>query len=525
MTAGRQAMWARTAAVATGHPLATAAALRTLYEGGNAADAAIAAAGVLSVVLPDMCGVGGDVFALVFDPHTGRVTALNGSGRAASQLGNLTRARPAEHTGPRLATVPGAVRAWADLLARFGTRSLRVLLRPAIDYASGGFPIGHRLALQIARYQPVLSRDPATSAVFLPGGRAPERGELLPQAGLAATLEQVADHGPDSLYTGSLAARLAGWCHQRGGHLSEADFAQQHSIWTEPLVGTYRGLTVCVSPPVSQALLLLLQAAMLAGDDLAKAGHNSGEAVHLMVECKKRAFAARDRYLGDPDLVAPFPPELLSPGFAREQRATVTHEAFGPDRLADSQPAHANTTYLAVVDAQGMAVSLIQSIFNDWGCGSLAADTGILLNDRLLGFSWDPSSPNHVAPAKRPVHTLSPSLILDDGALRMVLGTPGADAQVQTLMQLLVNLLDHGMELQAAIDAPRWRSGSEGDVLLERRVPVSTAEDLTRRGHHVVWGADWDTRTGGAQAILLDPRSGSLQAAADPRREGTAAGY
>lgn len=514
---------ARRAAVATGHPLATSTALRVLFEGGNAVDATIAAAAVLAVVLPDMCGLGGDAFALVFDPSERRVWALNGSG-PASITGQLPGNRPREFSGAQLATVPGAVLAWADLLERFGSKAWDALLQPAAGYAAEGFPIGVRLSDQIARHAHVLWRDPAAAAIFLAGDRPPPAGSLLRQLDLARSLRLIAENGPSVLYTGELAVELTDWLGSHGGLLTSDDFTAQHSIWAEPLVGEYRGLSLHVSPPVSQAAVLLLELATLVDDDLASLGPDSAEAIHLMVEAKKAAFALRDRYLGDPAYAPGLPVEALTAAAARRRRGSIGR-LVSPRGTSAESPTHANTTYLAVVDQDGMAVSFIQSIFNDWGCGSIAGRTGIFLNDRLLGFSWDPASPNHIAPGKRPLHTLSPCIGIEGDELRLVIGTPGADAQVQTLMQLLVNLLDHGMDLQTAIEAPRWRSMDRTTLLLERRLSDMLATDLESRGHTIRWGEAWDTLTGGAQAVWVDRPAGVLHAAADPRREGTAAGY
>jgi len=466
--------------------------------------------------------MGGDAFALVYRARDGSFTAINGSG-AAPRAAEALFETGIPQRGPRATTVPGAVAAWADLLERFGTRSLGDVLRPAIQYAREGFPVGDRLARSIASTQGVLASFYTSAAVFLRDGRPPQPGDVLVQADLAESLSMVAERGKEAFYQGELAEALVACSRAQGGLLALEDFAAHRSVWADPVSTFYRDYQVLAQPPVSQAHILLEELNIVEGDDLVALGHNSAPLIHLMVEAKKLAFADRYRYTGDPDFVRVPMEAMLSKAHARRQRARIDPDRAARDPEALPVP-DTHTTYLAVVDPEGNAISYIQSIFSPFGCGMVAGDTGIVLNNRATGFSLDPASPNVLQPGKRPVHTLGAYMVARSGLPVLVLGTPGASAQVQTVFQLIVDLLDFRMDVQEAIEAPRWRSEGD-DLLLEGRVPTEVRDRLAAMGHRVQPAPDFDPQTGGAQVIKLDHAHGVLHGGADPRREGYALGW
>lgn len=511
--------------VAAGHPLATLEAVQVLRGGGNAVDAAVCAAAVLAVVKPQACGIGGDVFALLAPPGSAMVYALNGSGRAPA---GATRERflPAiPEEGIRSATVPGAVDAWAQALARFGTRPLGALLEPAIGYAEHGCPVSAHLARSIQLHAESLRRDPRAAALFFRDGQPLAEGELLVQQDLARSLRAIAADGPGAFYRGEVGQALVRYAEGQGGHLTMEDLAGHTSTWGESLSTTYRGYIVHQPPPNSWGLLLLLQLNLLEGLGLGRLAWSAPQRLHLMVEAKKLAFADGARWLGDPEFT-PIPIEtLLSKAYARERRRLIDRQraSLGPE--PGLPPAGTDTTYLAVVDERGMAVSWIQSLFETFGAQVVAGETGMWLNNRLTGFTLEPGHPNCLAPGRRPAHTLSPAMAFRDGHLCLVFGTPSAPGQTQGLTQIFTNLVEFGMELQEAIEAPRWLHLRGSELLLEDRFPARLRAGLARRGHQVVALEPWDTRVGGAQAILVDRERGCLVGGADPRRDGYALGW
>ncbi len=506
--------------VASGHHLATSAGLAALRDGGSAADAAIAAAAVCAVVLPQATSIGGDVFALHYDARTREVTAYNGSGAAPRELSAMDRFPDG---GAAVATVPGCVAAWGDLLADHGRLGLDRALSGAIGYAEQGFPVSERLSAAIAGSRERLDRDGECARTFVPRGRTPGAGEMLQQPDLAATLRELAAGGPQAFYAGPLAERIARGIGAAGGDITAADLAEHRTDRPAPLEIAYRGLRVFGQPPVSQGHILLEELLLAEGYTLADHVPGDPELIHLMVEMKKLAFADRDAHAGDPRHVGFDARRLLDGDFIASRRRLIGSRAA--DQVtggALATPAH--TTYLAVVDRDGSAVSLIESVFSLFGAAAVVPGTGILLNDRLTGFSLDPLSPNVLAPGKRPVHTLNAVMVLDGSQPRFVFGTPGRHAQVQTNFQLAVSLIDHGLDVQEAIELPRWFHESGRTLSLEGRFPEGTRRALAGKGHEVALLEDWADVTGGAQAIAIDPEGGFV-GGADPRREGHAAGY
>ncbi|MCC6318259.1 MAG: gamma-glutamyltransferase [Gemmatimonadaceae bacterium] len=519
----------RSAALSSDHALATAAGAAVLQRGGNAMDAAITMAGVLAVVRPHMNGVGGDLFLLYRDAKTGRVHALNGSGAAGT--GATPETFAARHrttvpsTGIMSVSVPGAVRAWEDALARYGTITLARALAPAIGYAEQGFPVSTRLSLDIAGEQRKVAADPELARTFLVNGQAPAPGTLLVQKDLAATLRRLARLGANELYRGRLARDVSAFIEREGGFVTASDLAAHRSEWTTPIRTTYLDHTVLAFPPNTQGVTFLEMLNIAAQEDLAAMGHNSTDYIHTLVEGAKLAYADRDRFVADPRRVAVPTDRLLSPSHARELAQRIRKDSVVAPAASADRDGNGDTVYLAVIDKDGNAVSLIQSLFAGFGSGRMVPGTGIVLHNRGSLYSLDPSHPNIIAPGKRPFHTLSPAMVLDaDGSLAMVLGTPGGDGQPQTLIQILNNVLRFGMTPQQAIEAPRWRAYGRGRLGVEPGVSAEVRAALTRRGHQVE-GQPPSAEFGGAQMILVHPRSRALFVGSDYRREAYGAAW
>jgi gamma-glutamyltranspeptidase/glutathione hydrolase len=507
--------------VASGHHLATAAGLDALRDGGSAVDAAIAAAAVCAVVLPQRTAIGGDVFALVYDARARSVTAYNGSGAAPTIVDSRAFLNGFGDRGAKLATVPGCVGAWGDMLADHGRLGLDRVLSPAIGYASEGFPVSDALSAAIGHESERLAADPTAARAYSPRGGHPRPGEMLQQPDLAASLRAIAADGADTFYRGDLAERIADGIAALGGWITADDLAAHRTDRREPIETSYRGLRVVGQPPVSQGHVLLEELAIAEGLDLRSMGWGSVEQIHTMVEIKKLAFADRDAMAGDPRAVPFAVEELLADAFIAQRRRAIQGRAA---ERVEPAALPADTTYLAVVDRDGNAVSLIESVFSAFGAATMVPGTGILLNNRLSGFSLDTRSPNVLAPRKRPVHTLNAVMVLDGSAPRFVYGTPGRHAQVQTNFQLGVGLIDHGLDVQAAIEAPRWYHDSGRTLQVESRFSEQVRKGLAAKGHDVQVLEEWAEITGGAQAVAIDA-NGVFSGGADPRREGYAAGY
>ncbi len=510
-------------AIASGHPLASAAGLRVMQEGGNAFDAAIAAAAVLAVCKVAMTGIGGHNLAVLWNARTEELWAMdaNGPAPAAATLDRYAGGIPRH--GPPAVSVPGTVAGWESVLSRFGTRRLGDLLQPAIGYARQGFPVNHLLSADIAQMQDQLRRWPTTAAALLPGDRVPAATDLLRQPQLAGSLALIAQRGASVFYEGELAQRIGEAVTAAGGLIQARDLNGFQPRWSAPLHTTYRGLDWYGQPPPSQGFIIGQELNVFEGFD----PHSMSEVerIHAMVEAKKLAFADRARYLCDPDF-HPVPLEqLLAKDHAERQRRRIGSSAAGNVLAPDLLPTGGETTYLCAMDAQGNAVSFIQSLFQPFGSYFMAGDTGILLNNRMTGFSVEPGHPNVVEPRKRPAMTLNTCMLFRDGRPWTVYGTPGADAQVQTNFQHTVAFVDLELDVQAAIERPRWRHLPDGSLLLEGRFAPDVVEGLRAKGHRVTVGEPWESETGGAQAIMIDQRTSVLQAGADPRREGYALAF
>jgi gamma-glutamyltranspeptidase/glutathione hydrolase len=497
-----------------------------LHAGGNAIDAAVATLAALAVLKPEACGLGSDVFMQIYDAKTGRVHALNGSGPAPAlaTIEAYGGKRIPKH-GPRAVAVPGTVGGWEAALERFGTMPLARVLAPAIALAREGMPVSLHFASVLQSGREAIEHDPGCRAVFFPGGRLPEFGELFRQPDLADSLEAIARDGAAGFYAGRFAEALDADMRAREGLLRRDDLAAYRAEWKESLHVRYRGYDVYEQPLVSQGIIVLEAAKLLEGFPLAEYGDRSAEFVHLHTEAIKLAIADRQRYLGDPAHVDAPADRLLEEDFIAERRRAIDPARVNPSPMAaDLLQRASDTSYGCAVDAQGNGVSFIQSVFAPWGAAYLVPGTGAMMNNRMMGFSVDPEHPNALRPGKRTMHTLNTVLVCKDGALRWVFGTPGAPAQVQSNTQLLTRVVDFGLNPQAAIEAPRtfWESGAE--LMVETPYGPEVMEALRARGHHVTDIGKWNSVTGGMEMIHVNAH-GIREAGADPRREGYAIAF
>ncbi|MEE2637742.1 MAG: gamma-glutamyltransferase [Acidobacteriota bacterium] len=516
----------RTGVIATSQPLASAAGLGVFRHGGNAIDAAVTAAAVLAVVEPTMTGIGGDLFAIVHDARTGHTRGLNASGRApaAAGLDELRRLGHAAmpHRGPLSVTVPGAVDGWSILLNAHGTYSLAQALAPAIRYARDGYPVAEVVARQWQDETATLAADPTTAAALLPGGHAPAAGERFSCPALATSLETLASDGRDALYDGPLGHAIARDITERGGWLTASDFRTHLSEWVEPIRGLYGEVELLELPPNTQGFVALEALNIVRHDNLSQLGHNTPAYLHLMLEALAMAFVDRNTHLADP---AAFPKttlqRLLSEDYAQDRRRAIRSDRVShhPALGADHRHSTGDTVYLAAADEQGNLVSLIQSLYEGFGAGIVAGDTGIVLHNRGSLFVTDPEHPNHLAPRKRPLHTLAPALAFYQGRPWLAFGVMGGDMQPQGHLQVLLNMTAFGMNLQQAGEAPRARYDPTG-IALEAGIAPATVDALTKRGHRVVQGLGF----GGFQGVLIDPDTGTLMGGSDPRKDGVAIG-
>ncbi len=533
----RPMIMSRNGLVAAGHHLASLAGLDILMKGGNAFDSAIATSAVLSVVRPHMTGLGGDAFALLFNSKKGNVEALNASGpapKAATRQFFLDKGLTRIPLyGIHSVSVPGIVGCWDEISKKYGTIGLRELLKSAIQYASQGFPVYPSLSSAIKEAAGKLANDPSAKKIFLWNGGAPLQGEILIQGDLARTLDMIASEGAQSFYHGGIAKRIAEYSQKKSGLLTEDDLAGYQSVSKPPICTSYRGYTVLEQPPVSQGLILLEELNLVEGFDLAELGHNTTESIHVMVEAKKLAFADRLRYLGDPDFVKLPMETLLSKEYAGKRRVLIDPDrAITTTAKAGIDSTEGDTTYFSIVDRDGNAVSFIQSVFSSFGSGVIVEGTGVTLNNRMSAFSLKSDHPNRLDPKKKTIHTLNTYMIMRDDSLFMVGGTPGVDDQVQTNLQVIANILDYQMNVQEAIEAPRWSSrpgtmpGEENqpyELHIEDRISPQVRHDLVKKGHDVKVSAGWSFA--GAQAIVLDHSTKVLMGGADPRRDGYAIGW
>ncbi len=526
--------------VATSHPLATQIGLDVLKRGGTAVDAAIAANAALGLMEPVSNGIGGDLFAIVWDARTKKLYGYNGSGRSPQ---SLTLQWFLDHgyrdvppLGPLPVNVPGCVDGWFALHQRFGKLPMQDVLAPTIAYARDGFPVTELIAHYWALSVPRLAQFPGFTAQFTRDGKAPAKGEIWKNPHLANTLEAIARGGRDAFYKGRIAQAIADYMKAQGGFLSAADLAAHHGEWVEPVSVNYRGVDVWELPPNTQGIAALEMLNILEGYDLKSYGFGSPEHVHLFTEAKKLAFADRARYYADPAFARAPLAGLLSKDYAAERRKLISMDKAMKSVDAGHPPLEGgDTIYLTTADREGNMVSLIQSNYRGMGSGMSPPDLGFILQDRGELFVLKEGHPNSYAPGKRPFHTIIPSFITRNGEPWISFGVMGGAMQPQGHVQIVLNLIDFGMNLQEAGDAPRIQhEGSTepsgqvtemrdgGELELESGYPYETVRALMRKGHKVMFA---DGPYGGYQAILWDAKNRVYVGASEGRKDGQAAGY
>ncbi len=519
----RSTVFGMKGAVACEHPSAATIGLRVLDSGGTAADACVAMAAAMAVLSPMQTGMGGDAFLLYYEAETGRVTGVNGSGRAPGTITveRLSYLGEMPERGGLTVTVPGAVRLWEDAANRFGNQALARLLEPAWELAENGYPVAEVVGRYWDEHEEVLRTNEAATRTFLPEDRAPVVGEIFSQVDLAATISAVAERGADAFYKGEIAASIARSTQEAGGYLSEEDLAAHESTFVEPISTDYRGVRVYEIPPPGQGVAALEMLNILEGFDLASLEPSSADRIHLEVEAKKLAFEDLHNEIGDPEfwLHAEIPTRRLnSKDYAESLRGGISPEHTA-ERMAEPAPG-GETTYLCAVDAEGNGCSFINSLYKAFGSGIVAEGTGVCLHNRGNSFRLEPGHPNAIAPGKRPMHTLIPGLATSDGALWAVFGVMGAAMQPQGHAQVLIDLLDYGMDPQEAVEHPRHRH-ENGVLLIEGRVPEQEIARLRGRGHRIEVKDDYMIPAGGAQLIrILD--NGVRACGSDPRKDGGA---
>ncbi len=533
--AHRPAVMGRHGVIATAHPLASAAGMEMLWRGGNAVDAAAAAAAALNVVEPFMSGIGGDGLLLLHLGRSGERKVLNFMGRtpSAAHYEQCTAEELAK--GPKSCLVPGNFAGWWEMLRAHGTLPPGTVFGPAIRLAEEGFPLTHRGAAFLGEHRARLAPDAAR--LFCPAGEVPRPGALLGHPALATTLRRLAAEGPDLLYRGELGRRLCEADQAAGGWLCMEDLGAFRAEWIAPIVSTFRGDEVASVPPPAAGVQVLETLNILEGYDFPALGHNSADSLHAVIEAVKLAMADRIAFQTRPDCPVA---GLLSKDYARAQRARIDPgraAVSGGERYSADVPAGAvspgdpygyqreHTTHLSVVDGEGNAASITQTLGSPLGSGFIAGDTGILLNNLLMWNDLDPKSPNALLP-HRPVETrMAPVQVFRKGVLLLAIGTPGSYGIPQTTTQMLLNVLEHGMNIQEAIEAPRVRVYADRAVDVESRIPAEVRAALAARGHVIRELPEWSWVVGGGQGVWRDPESGALAGGADPRRDGYAMGW
>lgn len=536
-SAFRPSIMGRNGVVTSGHHLASQAGIQIMMAGGNAIDAAIATAAALGVVEPQSSGIGGDGFLLIYSAKTGKVSAVNATGAAPT---GATREFYLQRNGIPMkgilsVSIPGLVDGWLVAHERFGSLSLDQVLAPAISLCENGFPLSHKLAGSLKGETKRFASDPHTRAIFTRDGQPFKPGEIVYQKNLGKTLRTIAAEGRNAYYEGEIAKAIVAFNQSREGLLTEADLKNHHAKIVDPISVTYQGHTVYEMPPNSSGHILLQELNIVENFDLQSLGCNTAESIHLMVEAKKLAFADREKYMADPDWVDVPIEGLLSKSYAKERANLIDLERAAADVPAGIPEAVEDTTCFCVADGAGNAVCQLQSIQSGWGSSLIAGNTGILLNNRMTYWHLEENHPNCLMPGKRVRHTMNPVIVTQNDKPVLICGTPGADTQVQTNLQLVTHILEFGMTPQEAVEAPRWRSLQNPmestvphtceDVLqLEGRFSEEIQNSLSKKGHDLRILSDWGG-PGSAQAIQINPDSGTLTGGSDPRRDGYAVAF
>lgn len=518
--------------VSSPHHLASLAGLAILQEGGNAVDAAIAVNATLAVVYPHMTGLGGDSFWLIHDAGENRSHAFNGTGRAISgATPEFYRSRGHSEIPARgilgAITVPGAVDAWCKAHEKFGRLPLAACLSHAIDYAREGYPVSRGQERFTRQGAAMLAENPSGARVYMPNGSPPKTGDIMRNTQLADTLAAIAREGRSGFYEGSVRDEMVRALNEGGPGCTPEDFSSHHGDWNEPISTTYRGYTCLQHPPNSQGFVHLMALNILENFDLASLGHDSAAYVHLLVEATKLSFIDRDRYLTDPDHVSIPMDTLLSKEYAASLAARISMDATLD---IESMQMGQDTTCAVVVDGDGNAASIIQSIYHEFGSGFVAGETGVVLQNRGSFFSLDPEHVNSLKPGKRCFHTLMPGLMLKDGRLAAAYGTMGGEGQPQTSTALITRMVDFGLDAQDTVDAPRWLYGrtwgaETKSLRVEQRFSDEDRARLKTLGHEVETVEAFSDAVGHAAAICVDHETGVLSGGADPRSDGIAVGW
>lgn len=525
---GRSVVISRGGIVAAENPLAAQAGATILARGGNAVDAAVATNAAIGVIEPMMNGIGGDLFAIVYDAKSGKVYGLNASGWAPAQLTiEFLKSKGMDKMpsyGVDTVTVPGAVDGWSKLLDRFGTKKFAEVLAPAIHYARDGFPVAEWDAAYWAEAEKFLSSDKNLSATYLIDGHAPETGEVFRNPDLARSLEMIAAGGRDAYYKGEIASKIVAFSSRVGGTMTAQDLADYSAEWVEPISTTYRGWTIYEIPPNGQGIAALMMLNIMESFPIANF-ENPADRWHVMIEAKKLAYADMHRYVADPRFSRVPVKGMLAKDYAA-QRAKLIDMAKANCDVSPGEPKFptaGDTTYLTVVDHDGNMVSLIQSNYSEFGSRLVADGTGFALQNRGALFSVDPASPNALAGHKRPLHTIIPAF-MTHGDERIAFGIMGGFNQAQAHAQFVSDVVDFGMNIQAALEAARFTKPTFGgcDVLMEGRIPAAIRDALAERGHKIEVRGDYSASMGGGQAVRRDSAKGVNYGASDPRKDGEA---
>lgn len=538
--ATRSAVMAQHGMACTSHPLATQVAIDVLKKGGNAIDAAIAANAVLGVTDPEMNGIGGDLFAIVYDAKTKKLYGLNASGRSPYNLTlDILKQNGKQFipfSGPLPVSVPGCVDGWFQLHGKFGKLPMTSVLSYAINYARNGFPVADEAAFEYAQLKDLYGNNPNVQQVFMPGGAAPKRGDVFKNPQLANSLEKIAKGGRDVFYKGNIAKTIDAFMKRNGGYLSYKDLADHQSEWVEPVSTTYRGYRVWELPPNGQGITVLQMLNILENFDFSKINYGSAEHIHLFTEAKRLAYEDRAKYYADPDFAIIPVDALISKSYGKTRAGMINMNKALPTVTAgdDQQLKGGETVYLTVADDEGNMISLIQSNFAAFGSGMVPDSLGFFLQNRGYLFSLHEGQNNTFAPHKRPFHTIIPAFVTKDDLPFMSFGVMGGGFQPQGQVEVLMNMIDFGMNIQEAGDAPRiahigsseptgQAGGAAGTIYLESGFSENTIRALLQMGYNVAAGTPGDF--GGYQAIQFDPKQHVYHGASDPRKDGMAAGY
>ncbi len=535
---GRSVTMAPHGMVATSHPLAVQVGLDMLKKGGNAMDAAIATDAAIGLMEPMSCGIGGDLYAIVWDAKTQKLYGLNSSGRSPYRATREFFAgkgfKEIPNGGPLSWSVPGCVDGWDALQRRFGTMPLSQLLEPTIRYAEEGFPVTEVIAGYWRLSEAKLRNYPEAWKTYMPEGHAPHAGEVFKNPNLARSYREIAEHGRDGFYKGRIAQEIVQFSDQKGGLFSLKDFADDEPTWVDPVSTNYRGYDVWEIPPPGQGISVLQMLNILEGYDLKHMGAQSPDYWHLFLETKKLVYADRAKYYTDPGFAKVPVNELVSKKYAEERRKLIQmNKALTNVEAGDPKLGQGDTIYLCVVDKDRNCVSMIQSNYNGFGSGLVPGELGFALQNRGTLFALDPSHLNRLEPHKRPFHTIIPAMVTKENKPWFVFGVMGGDMQPQGHVEVLCNLIDFGMNVQEAGEAPRLEhvgsatptgrpAKAGGTVEAEQGISDAIVQELTKRGHHVVRRK---TNGGGYQGILIDPKTNMLLGGSEARKDGCATGY